>query len=391
MAARWDRFPVSVPVACFLVALVIRLAMTPVSVLTELNQYALADATEFADTAEYIADGVSSGVLFEEGGSYIEGAEKGTTYQRWGVFLAFAWVLPGPSIWYATMFVGLLGAISTYNVAKIGEHLHSPTAGGLAALPMIVFPSHVFVQTAVIRDAGVVFAITMTAVLLIVTVRDHPILAMLGAGLSIGMVALLRPENVPLLVGTVMVALGFHLVPVSRYVLAGVAGCGLIGFITAIPSIPPLYERITYLREVRYGGRTAYLESIPLETSTDVLFSSGLAAMHFLFTPFPWMVRTTADGVIAVEAAISMVYLLGALYGIAVAFRRSPAITTALVLGFVVAVVVYGLVTVNVGTATRHRQSFLWVLFLFGSIGGSELLSSHADATTHTPRGRITD
>lgn len=380
----------SVPVACFIFALVVRLIATPVSIITDLNPYTLADATGFADAAAYIAAGVFSGDLFIYGMSYIETAGPGV-YHKWGLLLSPFWLIPGPSLWYATIFVAILGSLAIYNVAHIAEYLHSSTAAIVAALPMIFYPSHVFIHTAVLRDAAVLFTITSAAALLIVHIRTHLILSIIGAIILLGVGTLLRSDNAPLFVLAVVIAFLAWIVPLSRSWLARLAPVGTVAGIAVIPYIAPLRNRLLFLRDVRYRGRTAYLESLPLETGIDALVNGTIAAFYFLFTPFPWMIYTIADLAIAVEAIISILFSIAALIGAKEAYRRAPIVTVALTVTFIAAVVIYGFGTANVGTATRHRQSFLWVIFLFGSIGFVRILNilSNSTALNTTRRQRM--
>lgn len=370
-----NRLPVSVPVACFLLALAVRLVVMPIVIQTQLNPYTLQDAVRFERAAAFIADGITTGVLFEEGMSYVVAEEPSSTYRRWGGILVFAWLLPGPNLWYATIFVALLGSGSIYNVARLGEYLHSPKAGALAAMPMTFYPSYVAMHTAIIREAAILFGITTTAVLLMKTVRSRPVPAVVGAAASMSLVALLRPENGILLGVVVIGGVIMYLLPIRESVLAGVSVLGILGAVASIPYLGPIRDWYLRMRADRFEGRTTYLGSIPFETSTDVLFSGLLAAAYFLFTPFPWMIETPADLLIAVESAISIAFFVFALYGTVIAFRRFPVAISVLVLGVVLGTILYGLGTVNVGTATRHRQSFFWVIFLLGSIGAMDLVA----------------
>lgn len=371
----------SVPVACFILALVVRLTATPVSIITDINPYTLADAVAFADAASYIATGVFSGDLFTYGISYVENAGPGV-YHRWGLLLSPSWLIPGPSLWYATIFVAVLGSISIYNVARIAEYLHSSTAAIVAALPLIFYPSHIFIHTALLRDAAVLFTITSAAALLIIHIRTRPILSIIGTIILLGVGTILRSDNAPLFVLAVGIAFLAWIVPLSRSWLARLAPVGTIAGIAAIPYIAPLRNQLLFFRDVRYEGRTAYLGSLPLETSVDALVNGTIAALYFLFTPFPWMIYTIADLAIAVEGVVSILFGIAALIGIKEMYRRAPIVTVALTVTFVATVVIYGFGTANVGTATRHRQSFLWVIFLFGSVGIVRIINSIFDSIT---------
>ncbi len=390
MTSWQNRLPVSIPVACFLLALAIRLVVVPITIQTSMNPYALADAVRFARSAEFIAEGVTSGIIFEEGVSYVAAEEPSSTYRRWSGILFFAWLIPGPSLWYATIFVALLGSGSVYNVARLGEYLHSSKAGGLAAMPMIFYPSYVAIHTALLREAAILFAITTTAVLLIITVQNRPVFGAIGAMISLSLVALLRPENGILVVGMVVGGLVMYVLPIRNSILAGLSGIGIVGVVASIPHIQPIQEWYFTLRAQRYEGRTAYLESVPLETSTEAVFSGLVTAVYFLFTPFPGMIETPADLLIAVESVISVAFFVLALYGTVIAFRRFPVAVTVLATGFVLGAILYGLGTANVGTATRHRHSFLWVIFLLGSIGAVDLVAGfRGRASSRTIRRRM--
>lgn len=387
MTSWQNRLPVSIPVACFLLAVAIRLVVVPITIQTSMNPYALADAVRFARSAAFIAEGVSSGIIFEEGISYVAAEEPSSTYRRWSGILFFAWLIPGPSLWYATIFVALLGSGSIYNVARLGEYLHSQKAGALAAVPMIFYPSYVAIHTVLLREAAILFGITTTALLLLKTIRNRPVIAIVGASISMALVTLLRPENGILLGGMIIGGAVMYVLPIRKSVLAGVGLIGILGIVASIPHIQPVRDWYLRTRADRFEGRTTYLGSIPFETSADVLFSGLLAAVYFLFTPFPWMIETPADLLIAVESAISIAFFIFALYGIVIAFRRFPVAVSVLVLGVVLGTILYGLGTVNVGTATRHRQSFLWVIFLLGSIGVVDLVAGfRGRASSRTTR-----
>ena len=81
------------------------------------------------------------------------------------------------------------------------------------------------------------------------------------------------------------------------------------------------------------------------------------------------MVHTPADAIVAVEALGNVMLAVAALWGIKYAFRRSPPLTVSLLVGFLAASFLYGIVDPNVGIAVRHRQMFIWIVYLIGAIG----------------------
>jgi hypothetical protein len=128
-------------------------------------------------------------------------------------------------------------------------------------------------------------------------------------------------------------------------------------------------EDLAWLRGVRARGRTEYLGWVTPETLTSALSFSWIAAGYFLFSPFPWMIENVQDLVVAVEALVTLGYAVAGVSGVRVCLRETMPGTVALLVGLVLGSVLYGLGTANVGTAVRHRQMLVWVIFLFGAVG----------------------
>jgi hypothetical protein len=101
----------------------------------------------------------------------------------------------------------------------------------------------------------------------------------------------------------------------------------------------------------------------------EVLAFSWIGAVYFLYSPFPWMIGSVLDIPVAVEGVISMIYTIAAILSIPYLSKRHLPGVGALIIALIVGVSFYGIGTVNVGTASRHRPMFLWVVFLFGGIG----------------------
>jgi hypothetical protein len=173
-----------------------------------------------------------------------------------------------------------------------------------------------------------------------------------------------------------------------RTLLAGVA----ISPLTFVVSLPYMRSGIDFLariREARASGRTVYLPNVIPETIPESLAFSWVGAAYFLYAPFPWMVETLPDLLVSIEGMISLGFTIASLWGVRSLYHRNAPATVALVVGFAVAVVLYGVGTVNYGTGMRHRQMFLWVVFLFGGIGIAEHFkfewSLHVNSITSEP------
>ncbi|MDB2276717.1 hypothetical protein PM022_19780 [Halorubrum ezzemoulense] len=104
----------------------------------------------------------------------------------------------------------------------------------------------------------------------------------------------------------------------------------------------------------------------------ELIAFSWIGAAYFLYAPFPWMIETVPDLLVGVEGLLNIAFTITAIWGVRSLSQKNMPATVGLLAGLAVAVVLYGVGTVNYGTGMRHRQMFLWVIFLFGGIGISE-------------------
>jgi len=344
------------PAGMFSVALVARLLAIPTS-LERINPYSQADAIGFMETAQFIARELSLA------------SPRSTTYETWGAVIAPFWFLPGPSRIYALVFVALLGALSVYNVAVIGQKLHSRQVGILAALPIAIYPSIVLIQSTLLREAAVLFGLTTAARLLIAQSPKLPRnWSFVGATLALGFATILRTDNFPVYVLAIASAV------VVRYwysrLTKATLGAGIItGSVVLESAIPIVLRRFNVIRSRRAEGRTEYLGWIRFDGIAEMIVFSWIGSVYFLFTPFPWMVETLEDVPVAVEAVGNLCYAIAAIWGFRYLVHRNTPVAIGLAVGLFLGTILYGFGTVNYGTAVRHRPMFLWVVFLFGSVG----------------------
>jgi len=358
-----SRNPYQVPIVAFVIALVLRLGAIPLS-LVQINPYSQGDARGFGATAEIMAQNLlTSEPLFSTPAS--------STYETWGLFLMPFYLLPGPSTVYAHVFVAGLGALTVYNVAAISQALHSRRAAIAAALPMAVYPSIVLTQGTLLREAAVLCCLTTVARVAIapgprISTQARVGLAIVGLAIATA----LRKENAIVYgLGIVAGVLAWYLQSRRTSWLA----LGAMGIVTAIVGSTYVSRGLRYLdnlRSVRARGRTEYLGDVSLTSLPMAIGFAPIGAVYFLFAPFPWMVETVADAVVALEGMANLVLFAAGVIGYLQLreHRWSPSVF-AVVVAFAVGVVLYGFGTANVGTAVRHRPMFLWVVFVFGGIG----------------------
>lgn len=366
----------------FIIAFLVRGIAAIITTLTTLNPDSTADAIGFGNAAETVARGLIEGSLYRYTSESIELSQlliplaSSDIYTLWGTFLAPFWVLPGPSGFYARLGNALLGAFAVYNVYLIARYYHSHHAGVIAALPMTVYPSIIAVQSTLLREAIVLFGITTAARLLMLPSRQRSgLLSYALAGVLLHISLLQRDDNVFIFVAAIAAALAVHAVKsgyLSRQSIALGASLSPIAFVLSLPIIRDGIEFLAYTREVRASGRTIYLAEIIPQTLTELIGFSWIGAAYFLYAPFPWMIETIPDLLVGIEGLINIVFTVTAIWGIRSLSQRNMPATVGLLMGLTVAVVLYGVGTVNYGTGMRHRQMFLWVIFLFGGIGISE-------------------
>lgn len=368
------------PRVIFAIAFFVRLLAIPLSVV-RINPYAQADATGFSVAASIIARHFLTGTV-----SFA--TRYNDIYEIWGGMLSPFWLLPvgGPIL--ARILLALLGAVAVYNTVLITRRLSTPVAGLVAGVPLAIYPSIVLVQSSLLREGAILFAITTAArLLLIVSERRAPltdgersrpqriVLAALAVAL-LAFAAVLRNDNVPLyalaVAGGAIAYYWDTLVGKATAALAAIAGFMGIYVFRGLA-----LDRFNLYREKRSRGRAAYLGDVRFDGLVDLLSFSPLGSIYFLFAPFPWMVGSVLDIPVLGEGLGNIAYALAAVAGIVVAFKRDRVATIGLGLYFFAGVALYGLGTANYGTGVRHRQMFLWVLFIFGAVGAQWLWTQY--------------
>lgn len=349
------------------------------------------DAVAFADTADAIAEGLLQGQFVLP--------DPSSVYHLWGMFLAPFWLLPGPSLFYARVGNAVLGAFAVYNVYIIARYYHSHRAGVLATVPMLFYPSFVAVHSTVLREAIVLVGITTAARLVIVHHKYRGrVLTYLMTMAVLAVAYIHRPDNAIIYGVTIGVGIAAYAIEteyLSKRDLLAVLAVSPVALYVLLPNIRSGVAFLARTRNLRASGRTMYLAETVPQTIPELLAFSWIGAAYFLYAPFPWMIETVPDLLVGIEGMISLGFTVAALWGVRTLYHRNAPATVALVAGFAVAVVLYGVGTVNYGTGMRHRQMFLWVVFLFGGIGIAEhvrfewSLPTGADAgesTQHTGR-----
>ncbi|WP_435176468.1 hypothetical protein [Halorussus sp. AFM4] len=345
----------------FLLALFVRVLAIPLSII-EINPYSKGDANGFEASAIFIANQLQNGVVPVVRIRYI--------YEVWGFLLSPFWLLPGPSAIYARLLIAILGAIAVYNIYVTACWYQSSRAGVLAALPVAFFPSFVLVHATLLREAVVIFGLTTTVRLIFVPSRLKRFEKFTVVAVALGLATVVRLDNLPVYLITIFV--GILAVYVKNRGRRWALNMTFLASLVSIPYLIEVLQRIVGFLVMVHGnrarGRTAYFKHVVPETVAQFVAFSWIGAMYFYLTPFPWMVSQPSDLIVFVEAVCNAIYGLAAIKGVRLFLRRNASGTFALLVGFGLISVFYGVATANVGTAVRHRQMFVWILYLFGGV-----------------------
>ena len=348
----------------FSASLSLRLLLVLVTTLTEVNTYSQSDADGFASQANQIATTVTSGAT--------PSLNLDDIYQLWGTMLSPFWVLPGPSRIYARIGMAILGAVAVYNVYSIARHYYSKAAGTVCIIPMVFYPSFLFVHATVLREVMVLFCLTTATRLLFLPTRYRRITQYVGAGILLSIASVLREENIPVYLLVISIAIIVKWKPWKRYDILSKIGATsgtLIGLVSVYMYGPRVLDRLMTVRRYRARGRTEYLGTIFPDTILTAVAFSWIGASYFLFSPFPWMLANIMDFVIMLESFGNLLYAIAAVLGVKIMIKKIPSGVAALLTAILVGSVLYGYGTANVGTAVRHRQMVTWAIYLFGGIG----------------------
>lgn len=362
----------------FVVAAVVRFMGVVVTVVTGLNPDQGADTIGFAASAQAYTTGEQSLQFFLE--------NLGSAYPTWGFVLSPFWLLPGPSELYAQFVIALVGAFAVYNVYILVAYHVSRQAALFTTVPLIFFPSFVALHSVILRDAAILAGLVYAIRIWTVPNQLSDTRRYLLAGGVIVFISLLRLENLPIYAAMFLAGYITWRLP-QRYHVPALATAALAG-LAAYPILERVFQWLGILRgrslgdflvfmrnaRISEGGRTQYLADVPVENLPDLLLYAPVGAFYFLFVPFPWMAETVVDYVTVVESVVMLGFAVFAIRGIATLGKRHLPLAVALLVGFLLFAFFYGLISTNVGTSVRQRQTFSWLVFAFGGIGLAQYL-----------------
>jgi len=351
-----------------------KLAGVVLTTWTGLNVFAQSDVTTFAASAELFAEQIASG-------DFPTGNIRSVMY-TWPLTLSVFWLLPGPSWIYARVFVAALGGVAIYNVYLVVRYHHSANAGFLAVLPMILFPSFIFVHGSILRESVILVGFTIFVRLLFLPEGEsRRVMKYVAVVAILAVITVFRIPNLFVYVLVLVpIAIGARRdTPSGRSgivtVIVGGVVTGTVYLLWRFRDGVAIVSYISNQRASRSHGDAVYLPGVVPETAVELVVFSWIGALYFLFAPLPWMITEPAWIVAGLESVVNFVYVLFGFLGFRHLYRQSKSFTLSLVVGFVAGVLMYGLIEGNVGPAIRHRQQFVWMAYALGAVGMVESIS----------------
>ncbi len=266
--------------------------------------------------------------------------------------------------------VGVLVAVLA---GRLAERLYGPAAGTRTLVLVLFYPSLILWSSMNLRD---VWAHAGVLLVLVAGLNARERVAPLSLALvfgSMGMLYLIRPY----LLGLLVVALGVSLLVVRLrqlpYALLGLFGLVVfvrltgdeVSFIEG--GIEEQLEAVQRMREgLAYGG-SAYGADGDTRTLFGALTYLPYGVAQFLFSPFPWNVRSWQQALALPESLLFLGFCVQAVrrvVGDLGTAANRVALPVAMVLVLTTA---YGLVSGNEGTAFRHRAQVVVIVLVFAA------------------------
>ena len=104
------------------------------------------------------------------------------------------------------------------------------------------------------------------------------------------------------------------------------------------------------------GGGSAYLTNLKVETPIEFLFAGPIKAVFLVYSPMPWLVRNPMDIITLLLDSSLWIYTT---YSFVKNYKTIDSRYKLLMLCIILGGFVYGMGTLNTGTAIRHRNKLM--------------------------------
>lgn len=277
---------------------------------------------------------------------------------------------------YPLAFINaLVGIAAAAVIAKLAQEIWDTQVARRTFILCAFFPSIMVWTCMSIRESYAYLALGAILLGFQRLRRQIALIPLLLVLLGVPLMVTIRAYLVPLIV--VAAGLSLFIVRIRQlpYALVGIAALGLLvgifgedlGITTALVSEERLEEMHRLRNGLAYGG-SAYGTEVDTRTfaGTVAYMPEGIA--RFLFSPFPWAIRSWRQALTLPESLIWIVFFYQAVRGIYQEARRNLAAIATPWLVCMLVTMAYGIVSGNEGTAYRHRAQVMVVLFMFTAV-----------------------
>lgn len=117
--------------------------------------------------------------------------------------------------------------------------------------------------------------------------------------------------------------------------------------------------------EKKYA-KSAYLSDLTYNSYSDIIKNLPLTTAYFLFSPFPWRVKTFKQGLGMIDTFIlSFIYFLSIKEILFFAKHNNSKLTYSFIIFLIIGIITSSILASNAGSAIRHRTMFTYLLFPF--------------------------
>lgn len=310
----------------------------------------------------------------------------------YSMMIGIIYYLIGRSPLFIRMVNVFLSTMIVFNTFKIALLVwQNKRTAKIATWIVAFFPALILFGVTILREAILVYLLTVSILYLIAYTRNHRI-----SSLFISLIALLMVINlnsgffliliVPvfLLIKNLMKLLvekkGIKILYIS--VMSIIFLIAAIVFINSFMSVSiigevrvssltdfTIFERISSFQNVAARGRAAYLVGKTTSSPVSLLIWLPIRIIYFLFMPFPWIWHNLMDILGGVDAFLYFWIIFYSFRGLFQKKSKFFNYTTLwiIILTAGIGISVFSMGTSNYGTAWRHRAVFIFLFAILAA------------------------
>lgn len=274
-------------------------------------------------------------------------------------------------------FLGVCAGINVYIVAK---KVGGDKNGKIAAFMMLFFPSFIIWQTMNLKEALVIFLLTLIIKNLLIIKESCKIRYLVLCIIYTSLLTVTR-SYLGIMMAGIIVLFYFYIGKLStgKKVLIGTIIFSIIGVITYKAGMGLFgmqyiksfnLASIDATRKSDYRGGSQILQNLSMATPTDLIKFLPVAMVYFIFSPFPWQVSGSFVQFFgAVENIFWYIIFIAFIPGTFMIYKKDK-VTAGLMLVILLPLTLFYSATMgNMGLSYRMRGQLLPMFFIIASFG----------------------